>query len=195
MVMTPPDAEAVLKFWLHEVGPRNWYRASPELDAACRERFQAVWEAARREDWLGWTPSPRTTLAMVILLDQLPRNMFRGSAQAYASDQLARARAKTAIDRNWDKRLPEPERQFFYLPLMHSECLADQNRAVRLVKERLAEGADTLLHAKAHREVIRRFGRFPHRNAEIGRATTAPEAEFLAEGGYRRLVDSLTVPG
>ncbi len=194
MGKTTMDPEEVLQFWLEDVGPEKWYRSSSEFDAACRARFAEIWEAARQNDWLGWTPDPRSTLAMVVLLDQLPRNMFRGTAKAYLSDRLARARSKTAIDRNWDQRIDQPERQFFYLPLTHSECLADQNRAVRLIKERLPDHPDTLRHAQAHREVIRRFGRFPHRNDEVGRPTTALEREFLDTGGYRSVVDSIGVP-
>mgnify|MGYP001377400985 CR=1 FL=1 len=189
------DHRAVLEFWVGEVGPKGWYAGGESLDRMCRERFAAVWDAAQGEGHLGWTATPSGMLALVILLDQFPRNMFRGFGRAYASDALARTVAKKAIDLGWDLRAGEPERQFFYLPLMHSECLIDQERCVRLMNERLPEtGADNLLHARAHREVIRRFGRFPHRNEELGRASTAEETAFLAGGGYGAVVREMRVP-
>ncbi|MGB0661875.1 MAG: DUF924 family protein [Mangrovicoccus sp.] len=187
------DPELVLKFWLEEVSPKEWYNSSPELDAQLRDRFMDVYEAGR-DGFLGWSISPRGCLALIILLDQFSRNMFRNDGRAFATDRSARKVAKTAIDKSWDMRAAEPERQFFYLPLMHSECLMDQDRCVRLMKERLPEtGADNLLHARAHREVIRKFGRFPHRNADLGRATTADEQKFLAAGGYGAVVQDMMV--
>ncbi len=115
----------------------------------------------------------------------MPRNAFRGTAEAFAGDRRARAVAKTAIDNGYDLAVPEPERQFFYLPLMHSESLADQERCVRLVLMRLpATGAENRHHAMQHREVIRRFGRFPSRNAALGRADTGDERAYRAGGGY-----------
>jgi uncharacterized protein (DUF924 family) len=115
--------------------------------------------------------------------------MFRGDARAFATDRAGLTAAKVAINRGWDMRIDEPARQFFYLPLMHSENLCDQERCVRLICERMPEhGPDNLLHARAHREVIRRFGRFPYRNTALGRAFTAPERAFEADGGYGALV-------
>lgn len=184
--------EEVLAFWLDEVGPQGWYAGGEALDAVVRDRFLATWEAAMAGACGLWLTSPRGALAYVVLLDQLPRNMFRGQARAFASDRGARAAAKMAIDRGWDGRIPEPERQFFYLPLMHSESLVDQDRCVRLFASRMPEtGADQLLHARAHRAQIRRFGRFPMRNAALGRADTAAEGAFLAAGGYGALVERM----
>ena len=182
--------EEILSFWIDQTGEAGWYRQSDALDAEIRRRYLDLWEEARTNG-LGWAPNPKTALAKLILLDQFPRNMFRGDARAFATDRLALARAKSAIELDWDLRFTGPERQFFYLPLVHSECLTDQDRAVRLFKDRMPEATDNLLHARAHREVIRRFGRFPTRNAELGRASTADEAAYLAAGGYRTLVDSL----
>jgi uncharacterized protein (DUF924 family) len=189
MIATPKD---LLHFWLDEVGEQGWYAADDVLDAEIRRRFLPTWQAAM-EGRLGlWLTTPPEALAYIVLLDQFPRNMFRGDARSFASDPHARAAAKTAIARDWDLRIPEPERQFFYLPLEHSENLVDQDRAVRLFVARMPEqGADNLLHARAHREQIRRFGRFPMRNAALGRANTPAEEEFLAEGGYRALVEAM----
>lgn len=175
--------EELLAFWLDEVGPDGWYRVDPALDARIRATYESVWESARAGGLDGWSCQPRPCLALVILLDQFPRNMFRGERRAFASDARALAFAKSAIGRGFDQRVETEARQFFYLPLMHSEIVADQERSVRLFKLNL-EGASNLTHARAHRAVIRRFGRFPYRNDALGRATTEPEAAWLAQGGY-----------
>ena len=181
--------EEVLRFWLDEVGPDGWYKASEALDAQIRERFASAWDNVHAGAYGLWLTYPSGTLAYIILTDQLPRNMFRGEARAFDTDSAARMAAIVAIKRGWDLRIDEPARQFFYLPLMHSENLYDQDRCVRLLCERMpVHGADTLIHARAHREVIRRFGRFPHRNAALGRRSTAIERAFEAEGGYGTLV-------
>lgn len=184
-----PRPARVNAFWLDEVGPEGWYEVDPALDVRVRERFAAMWEHAMEGALSLWLTHPTGTLAYLILTDQMPRNMWRGTAQAFASDGIALMAAKAAIDRDWDLRIDEPARQFFYLPLMHSERLPDQQRCVRLLLTRMPEtGASNLLHAKAHREVIRRFGRFPHRNAALGRSNTLSEAEFLQSGGYGAVV-------
>ncbi len=180
--MTYP--EDVLGFWLDEVGPAGWYGGGAALDEAVRERFGDAWEQSREGAFDAWLCEPRGALAFIILTDQFPRNMFRDRGEAFASDAAALAAAKAGIGKGWDLRTDSPERQFFYLPLMHSESLADQDRCVRLMKTRLQDAPDNLLHARAHREVIRRFGRFPYRNAALGRATTAAERAFLEAGGY-----------
>lgn len=183
--MTRP--EDVLTFWLDEMGEAGWYAGTEEIDALVRERFLRSWEQARRGSFGLWLTYPSGTLAYCILLDQLPRNMFRGDGRSFATDPVALAAAKMAIGRDWDLRIDPPARQFFYLPLMHSENLIDQDRCVRLVMTRLPDSPQ-LLHARAHREVIRRFGRFPYRNAALGRATTRVEAAFLEAGAYGALV-------
>ena len=140
-----------------------------------------------------WRETPEARLALVIVLDQFPRNMFRGSGKAFSTDKVALAAAKCAIDKNWDMKIDEPARQFFYMPLMHSENLIDQDRCVRLMLTRMPEtGAPNLLHAKVHREVIRRFGRFPYRNEALSRQTTLPEAAFVNEGGYGAVLRELS---
>ena len=187
------NPEEILAFWLDEVGPKGWYESSPELDGRIRDRFLPDWIRAREGGMSLWLTYPSGTLAYIILTDQFPRNMHRNSGEAFATDSIARAAAKMAIDRNWDLRIDEPARQFFYLPLMHSECLADQERCVRLMMTRMPEtGASNLVHARAHREVIRRFGRFPYRNEALARQTHGAEAAFLAAGGYGAMVRELT---
>ena len=183
------NPEEILAFWLDEVGPKGWYESSPELDGAIRDRFLPDWIRARDGGMSLWLTYPSGTLAYIILTDQFPRNMHRGSGEAFATDGIARAAAKMAIDRGWDLRIDEPARQFFFLPLMHSECLADQERCVRLMMTRMPEtGEANLVHARAHREVIRRFGRFPYRNEALARHTQGAEADFLAGGGYGAMV-------
>ena len=177
--------EEVLAYWIDEVGPKGWYAGGEDLDAEVRQKFLPLWQDAREGACGLWLTSPVGTLGYIVLMDQLPRNMHRGTADAFATDQSARAATKVAIDRDWDLRIAEPVRQFFYMPLMHSENLVDQDRCCRLMKSRLPEsGADNLRHARAHREVIRQFGRFPYRNAALGRDTSAPETSWMDNGGY-----------
>jgi uncharacterized protein (DUF924 family) len=184
--------EEILGFWLDEVGPKGWYAVDDDLDRTIRDRFLDTWEGATEGRYALWLTYPTGALAYIILTDQFPRNMFRGSARAFETDAAARAAAKSAIHRGWDTRIDEPARQFFYLPLMHSENLCDQDRSVRLILERMPEtGGDNLKHARAHREVIRRFGRFPYRNGALGRADTSAERVFLDHGGYGAVVRDL----
>jgi uncharacterized protein (DUF924 family) len=187
-VSRPAD---VLAFWIDEVGAAGWYKSSDALDAEVRSRFLDAWQSARDGSHGLWLTYPSGALAYAILLDQFPRNMFRGDGRAFSTDAVALAAAKMAIGRGWDLRIDSPARQFFYLPLMHSESLSDQDRCVRLMTARLADQPGNLLHARAHREVIRRFGRFPHRNEALKRRTTASEAAFLEEGGYGAVVREL----
>ena len=184
--------EDVLSFWLDEVSPKEWYNPSDGLDQKILDKFGAAWRQAQAGGMSLWLTYASGALAYIILNDQFPRNMFRGSGQAFASDRIALAAAKAAIEKGWDMRIDPPARQFFYLPLMHSEAQMDQARCVRLMFERLPDDSDNLRHAKAHREIIRRFGRFPTRNAALGRATTAAERGFMEdEGGYGAILTSL----
>jgi uncharacterized protein (DUF924 family) len=179
------EPEEVLKFWLDEVGPAGWYAPPEDLDQKIRDRFEKTWEAARKGSCGLWLTYPSGTLAYVILTDQFPRNMFRDSGKSFATDRSALAAAKVAIKRKWDMRIDEPARQFFYLPLMHSENLCDQDRCVRLLLDHMPQsGAGNIVHARAHREVIRQFGRFPYRNEALVRKSTTPELEYVAGGGY-----------
>ncbi|MCG7622577.1 MULTISPECIES: DUF924 family protein [unclassified Epibacterium] len=177
--------EEILEFWLDDVGEQGWYRQDDALDAQIRERFEDSWTKACEGSYSFWLTYPSGALAYIILMDQFPRNMFRGEGKAFSSDQAALAAAKAAVDRKWDLKIDEPARQFFYLPMMHSESLCDQERCVRLIHERLEKtGAENLLHARAHREVIRLFGRFPYRNEALHRPSTAPELDYVSAGGY-----------
>jgi uncharacterized protein (DUF924 family) len=181
--MTSP--EKILSFLLDEIGPQGWYTPGDGLDDDIRARFEPAWQGAMDGRYGLWLTYPSGALAYIILTDQFPRNMFRGGKGAFASDQLALAAAKQALHRGWDLKIDEPARQFFYMPLMHSENLCDQERCVRLMKDRMPQtGASNLLHARVHREVIRRFGRFPYRNEALGRGFTGAERAFVTGGGY-----------
>ncbi|MGL5009422.1 MAG: DUF924 family protein, partial [Paracoccaceae bacterium] len=159
------DPVEVLDFWLGDIGPDGWYKGSPQLDALCRERFAEVWQAAHDGGLEHWIDGPAATLAYLVVTDQLSRNIHRDTALAFACDARALAAAKTALEQGWDMQAPEPERQFFYMPFEHSEVPADQAIAVQMLTTRLASMPDMALHARAHAEVIRRYGRFPTRNA------------------------------
>lgn len=189
--MSQPDE--ILAFWLDEVGPAGWYSGGEALDQEIRDRFMETWERAQEGALSLWLTYPTGALAYIILNDQFPRNMFRGEGRAFSSDKAALAAAKCAIEKCWDKRIDEPARQFFYLPLMHSESQTDQDRCVRLMHTRMPEtGAGNLLHAKVHREIIRRFGRFPYRNEALARQSTGAEREFVGEGGYGEILRRLS---
>ncbi|MBK0327863.1 DUF924 domain-containing protein [Rhodobacteraceae bacterium F11138] len=188
--------EEVLSFWLDEVGEAGWYAQDDALDGEITRRFKDAWQGACEGRYSLWLTYPSGTLAYIILTDQFPRNMFRGEKRAFASDRAALAAAKAAVDRGWDLRIDEPARQFFYLPMMHSENLCDQERCVRLMCERMPDsGASSLLHARAHREVIRQFGRFPYRNQALERTFTPPETAYVSAGGYGETVRELQASG
>lgn len=179
----------VLDFWLTEVGEKSWYVAVPELDTKIADRFMPTWQEAwegRLDDWLDTADG---ALAFLIVTDQFPRNMFRDNGLAFATDAHARRAARLSIARNFDLTVPEPQRAFFYMPFEHSEDPADQDWAVALTESRLvATRAGFAHHARLHREVIRRYGRFPFRNAALGRTSTSEEEAFLASGGYGAIV-------
>lgn len=184
--------QEILEFWLDTVGPKGWYLQDDALDEEIRAKFLSTWEAATDGSYSLWLTYPSGALAYIILMDQFPRNMFRGSGKAFASDRAALAAAKAAVDKKWDLKIDEPARQFFYLPMMHSESQCDQDRCVRLIKERMpVHGPENLTHARAHREVIRQFGRFPYRNEALSRQSTMPELAYIAQGGYGATVRSL----
>jgi uncharacterized protein (DUF924 family) len=186
------SADDVLSFWLDEVGPEDWYKGGEALDDQIRGRFQDTWAHLADGGLSLWLTYPSGTLAYILVADQFSRNMFRGTAEAFASDAAAGSAAKQAIARGWDMRIDEPARQFFYMPLMHAECLSDQDRCVRLLKTRMPEtGHMNLLHARAHRDVIRKFGRFPYRNEALGRKNKAEETAYLADGGYGSTVRAM----
>ena len=178
----------VLSFWF---GPqrgarrKQWFEKSDAFDREVRERFLSAHEAGAAGRFAGWREQPLDCLALIVLLDQFPRNMFRGTPRAFATDALALDAAHHALERGHDRSLLPVERLFAYLPFEHSESLADQIRACELTKplEAFTETADTYRYAVAHREIIERFGRFPHRNALLGRESTPEELEFLKQPG------------
>lgn len=181
--------EEVLEFWL-PLGGKSWLAVDPEIDHQIRLRFLDLWGAAWEGGLRDWQDSARGMLAYLILTDQFPRNMFRGDARSFSTDERARAAARHAVMRGYDLAIDGPERCFFYLPFEHAESLGDQDWAVDLCEDRLLD-ASFLLHAKVHREIIRRFGRFPFRNKALGRETTAAEQAFLDAGGYGALIKEL----
>ena len=172
--MTPHD---ILDFWTRQHGPEDWYKSDPALDEAIRSRFLSAWEQLEAGGLTEWIDGPDEALAYIILADQFPRNMFRDDPRSFATDPAARAAARRAIEEGWDLAIEEPTRQFFYLPFMHSEDLPDQTRSVELY-EALGD-AGSLDYAIQHRDIIEKFGRFPHRNAALDRPNTPDEAEFL----------------
>ena len=175
-------AEDILEFW-SSAGAESWYLQSAELDGQIRERYEAAWSDALAGKYSHWQLEARSALALVILLDQFPRNMFRNNKNSFASDRMARCVANKAIGRNFDQQIEGAMRQFFYLPFMHSESVTDQDTAVRAFLTRMPE-ANNLLHARVHRQVIRDFGRFPYRNEALGRESTEKELAYLDAGGY-----------
>lgn len=179
--MTEPRTAAdVLAFW-RDAGPARWFARDDAFDARCA-RFLPLHMAAARRELDAWMADADGALALLVLLDQIPRNAFRGSAHAYATDPLARSLAGRAIDAGFDLATDPPLRVFFYLPYEHSESIDDQRRSVDL-HARL-QGAEAGRWAQLHLDIIERFGRFPHRNAALGRETTIEEQAFLDAGGF-----------
>lgn len=176
--VTPAD---VVAFW-RDAGPERWFKKDQAFDDEIRARFLATHEAAAAGQLSAWEATAEGALALLILLDQFPRNMFRGQHRAFATDTLARAITAGALVRGFDAQVPAVMRAFFYLPFEHSEDMADQERGLALYKA--AGDADGLKWAELHADIIRRFGRFPHRNAALGRITTPEEQAFLDQGGF-----------
>ena len=181
MVEASLTPAGILAFW-RDAGPKRWYTPDDAFDADVRRRFFGLWQRAAAGELSSWETSDDGALALVIVLDQFPRNMFRGDARTYASDALARAVAHRAIEHGVDARIDPSLREFLYLPFNHSEHLSDQLRCIELT--RAAGNAENLKWAEHHAAIIRRFGRFPHRNRLLGRATTPEEQAFLDEGGF-----------
>ena len=175
----------VIGFW-QAAGPSKWFKKDARFDEAIRLRFEPVHFAAAQGRYDAWRDSPDGCLALLILLDQFPRNLWRGSGHAFATDPLARAIARRAVQSDFDQEIEPLLRPFVYLPFEHSEDMADQDLSVTLC-EALRDAAgdeETLKWAVAHRDIIARFGRFPHRNPALGRETTPEEQAFLDDGGF-----------
>lgn len=179
--MTTDNPRDVLDFWF-AAGPERWFRKDDAFDEEIARRFGATVEAAREGRYDDWAQAPESALALVILLDQFPRNIHRGSPKAFACDEKALGVARSAVDRGFDMELTAAQRKWFYMPFMHSESLEDQELCIELCKRSDLE--DQIPHAIEHADIIRRFGRFPHRNAVLGRRSTEEEQAFLDAGGF-----------
>lgn len=179
----------IVSFWVDEIGPSGWYESSKKLDDTIRTRFLADWQAAHDGKLESWHSTAEGALAFLILTDQFSRNMFRGDARSFATDAAARSCADHAIANDLDLQIDLPQRQFFYLPFMHSEAMADQDRCIDLMEQRMAdgEGQGDTLHARVHRQIIQTFGRFPYRNDALGRVSSPEEQAFIDDGGYTKL--------
>jgi uncharacterized protein (DUF924 family) len=172
--------EDVLAFW-REAGPSRWFRKDEAFDHEFRARFMGAHEAALRGELDEWAQDAAGALALLILLDQFPRNAFRGTSRMFESDAKARGVARLAVQAGYDSQAEPELRNFFYLPFMHSEDLTDQDLGVQLAR---GLGDDALRWAVIHRDIIEKFGRFPHRNAVLDRSTTPEEQRFLDDGGF-----------
>ena len=180
-----PVPRQIIDFWLNDVGPARWYKMDPKLDAEIARRFKPSWQDARDGKLKAWEANVESALALLLLLDQFPRNMFRGKREAFSTDAMARAVAERTLNRGYDLLAPAALRAFFYLPFMHSERMADQHRSVELIAGRLGTAAMNYPFALSHRDEIARFGRFPHRNKALGRRSTAAERDFLVKSTPR----------
>jgi uncharacterized protein (DUF924 family) len=178
--VTPEAAREVLRFWI-DAGPELWFARDDAFDTRFRTQFITLHEWAARGELSAWTKTAEGALALVILLDQFPRNAFRGSARMFATDAQARRAAQAMIDAGHDQAIDPQLRAFVYLPFEHSEEMEDQERSVALCR---ALGGETLKWAEVHRDIIGRFGRFPHRNKVLGRTTTPEEQAFMDAGGF-----------
>lgn len=172
------EAQGVLDFWFRETPPEKRFKRDPAFDAECARRFKALRDRVLADGAESWAEAPDTSLAAVILIDQFSRNIYRGEAEAFAGDALARELSERAIARGWDRGMTDEEKQFLYMPFMHAEDAAGQARSVALFG---TLGGDPYRFALMHKNVIERFGRFPGRNAALGRADTPEEARFLAD--------------
>lgn len=181
-------AQEILKFWFEDTPKENWYKSSPELDAAIKNRFLNDYKRAADGKLSDWAETADGGLAVIILLDQFARNMFRGDRQSFAADPIARDFSSRMIESGLDRQIPVKRREFIYMPFLHSEELSDQDRGLELFMTKMDDPNYDVVHAKAHREIIKRFGRFPYRNDAFGRKTTQEEQSFLDGGGYAAIL-------
>lgn len=184
--MQPAD---VVEFWCETCKPEDWYRQDDDFDNAIRDQFGAAVEAAQAGAYAEWEDSAEGMMALIILLDQFARNIFRGDARSFAGDARARDLTRAVVKRGFVTAYPMPQRQFYLMPLMQAETLSDQDDGISLMEQYLMPGgAQNVQHAHVHREVILRYGRFPYRNDALGRHTTPEEQAFLDAGGYGAIV-------
>jgi len=186
----PPRAQALIEFWFGPPGDPErethrdiWFKSTAEHDALLERLFLADYEQAARGALAAWESAPESALALLLLLDQIPRNVFRGTPRAYATDAAARAAADRAMAKGFDATVPPAWRKFFYMPLHHSENADDQRRSIELMQAVPNDPAraDNIRYAGRYLDIIERFGRFPHRNAVLGRVSTPEEIAFLKE--------------
>ena len=173
----PSTPQDIIEFWYGERMRQRWFSSTPELDAEIRSKYENLWLQAGNGALDDWKASPEGCLALAVILDQFPLNMFRGEAKSFSTEQQAVACSKYCIAQGYDRKIPQDRVAFLYMPLMHSENLADQDLAVQLFER--ANLAHNLHFARHHRELIRRFGRFPHRNSILGRDSSAEEIAYL----------------
>ncbi|MGC1302247.1 MAG: DUF924 family protein [Caulobacteraceae bacterium] len=180
------SAAEIVAFW-REAGSKLWFRKSPPFDQVIRDRFEGAHLSAAQGAYGAWEETAEGALALVLLTDQFPRNLYRGSARAFASDVIARGVAGRALARAFDREVEGPLRPFFYLPFRHHEDAGSQARSMELFRSHAEATGDTasLRHAEMNLELINRFGRFPHRNAVLGRITSAEERAYLENGGFK----------
>ena len=171
------QAKEILDFWFNEPINQHWFSSTPEIDRQISDLYEKTWEKAQAGEFQSWQQSAEGCLALCIVLDQFPLNMFRGTAKSFSTEQAAVRIAKWAIESNFDKKLSKDRLSFLFMPLMHSENLDDQDLAVSFFETAKLEG--NIRFAKHHRELIREFGRFPHRNAILGRESTQEELDYL----------------
>lgn len=187
----PSEPKEILDFWFGREDEEGygefrgeWFQQNEEFDRQVRDRFLEDYERAARGKYDGWQHEPESCLALVILLDQFPRNLFRGDARTHATDDKALGISHEAVHKGFDRKLAPFQRHFLYMPFMHSERVEDQRRSVALFQELAEEGGpDVMEFAEGHRETVERFGRFPHRNEVLGRSSTPEEVEFLERSG------------
>jgi uncharacterized protein (DUF924 family) len=177
--VTADWATGLLDFWFNRIGEQGWWSHDPAVDRACADRFRDLWQEMRTREAADFLDRADEALAAILLFDQMPRNMFRGRAEAFATDSLARDIARGAVARGYDVQIGGAGRRFFYMPFMHSEAMADQDLSMTLFEG--AGDPESLDFARKHRSIVARHGRFPNRNAALGRETQPEEAAALAE--------------
>ena len=186
------NPEFILNFWLDEIGPDCWYIFDESLDELIEKKFKETLRHILSGGHSLWLTYPSGALAYIIVLDQFSRSMFRGNKNSFAAERIAIAASKQSIKFEFDLKIDEPARQFFYMPLMHSENLYDQEKCIRQILQKLpSSGHGLLKHARAHRELIRSYGRFPSRNSQLGRTNTLLEQEYFKLGGYQAVLSRL----
>ncbi len=177
MTYKPGQPQELLAFWFSEPMNQHWFRSTPEIDSQLRQRYESLWQQGQARQLERWKQAAESCLALVILLDQLPLNMFRGEARSFSTESMAIEATLHGLEQGFDQVLSGPQQAFFYMPLMHSEDLVHQDLSVACFEKAGLE--DNLRFARHHRDLVLRFGRFPHRNSILGRDSTPEELEYL----------------